>query len=123
MSENTYYIKKEKKFIPVGFEGPELYNGIWLVEAKDGCKSHTNIRQQLAELPKDPRKLEIFSKLVLLEKTVMDVMQDCWDHGKSCTLYECARKISVELAKKEIKINKNKQTKIPKTLKLRGEVR
>lgn len=106
MSE-TFYIKKGRKYIPVGQTGPELWNGIWLVESKPGSTSYKNLCCRLSDLP-DRFDLQILAKVTLLEDIIINVMNEAWKDGRGASLAEVASKIATKLATHEIKLTTRK---------------
>lgn len=106
MAPDTYYLKRGKRYIPSGYNGPDLFPGIWLVQVTPGCKSQKNLSILLSELP-DPTDLQVLAKTVLLEKTILKVMNECWpSNGIGCSLYECAMRIAKALTKEELRLKK-----------------
>lgn len=49
--KSTYYVKKGNRYIPVGYNGPRLYDGIWIVQSK-GSRT-TSVSWLVGDLP-DP---------------------------------------------------------------------
>lgn len=50
-SINQYYCKQGNRYIPIGYNGPKLYNGIWIVQ-NDGSRQ-TSVSWLVGDLP-DP---------------------------------------------------------------------
>lgn len=106
----TYYIKQGRRYIPVGHDGPNLYDGIWLVKSSPSRHSATNIEKLLCELP-DKRDLDILAKSVQLEDDICEVMLRAWENKNAMSIADVARKIALMLAKKEKKIRDKKREK------------
>lgn len=104
---NTYYVKEGKRYIPVGISGPDLYEGIWLVQVEPGRISHKNLICRIADLP-DSFDLQVLAKVTMLEDVILKVMQDSWKDGGSASLAEVASRIASALATRETKLTTRK---------------
>lgn len=102
-SNSTYYIKKGSRYLPVGIAGPDLYEGIWLVQVTQGCRSSKNLYIRLADLP-DCHDLEILAKVTMLEEIITNTMSKAWANGASASISEVAQKIASALATAEMKL-------------------
>ncbi len=103
MSESTYYIKKGKKYIPVGISGPDLYDGLWLVQCKDGSKSYKNLYMRLSNLP-DCHDLQLLAKVTMLEDIICKTMMDAWKDGAQVSIADVASQITAAIATAESKL-------------------
>jgi hypothetical protein len=99
----TYYIKKGKKYVPVGMAGPDLYEGVWLVQCESGNRSHKNLVMRIGDLP-DPTDLTILAKAAMLEDIILKEMMDVWSGGKLASLGEAAQRIANKIATTETKL-------------------
>lgn len=104
----VYYVKEGNRYRCVGHDGPNLYDGIWLV--RSGGRSFSNIEKCLKKLP-DKRDLDILAKALQLEEDICKVLRECWENGKPCSLADASRQIAVMLAKME---KKHRATRIRK---------
>jgi hypothetical protein len=102
MSE-TYYIKRGKKYVPVGISGPDLYDGLWLVQCSDRGRSYKNLYMRLANLP-DCHDLTILAKAAMLEDIIAKTMMDAWKDGPSRSIQDVAGMIAAKLVTKEEKL-------------------
>jgi len=103
MSESTYYIKLNNRYIPVGCTGPALYDGIWLVQSSNTGTRHSNIIMRMANIP-DCYDLQILAKTTMLEQIISDIISNAWADGKSESIANIAMKIAAQLAIEENKL-------------------
>jgi hypothetical protein len=106
-TDSTYYIKKNGKYVPVGIAGPDLYEGIWLVQVKEHCRSSKNLVGRIRDLP-NPFDMEILAKVTILEDIITDIFHEKWGDGKSCSFSEVAEAICNKLATEESKLKTHK---------------
>jgi len=99
----TYYIKKGNKYVPAGISGPDLYEGIWLVEIKPGSKSYKNLVMRLCDLP-DPKDLQLLAKVTMLEDLISKTLMTAWSGGKQASIAEVASRIATAIATAESKL-------------------
>lgn len=77
----TYYIKKGKRYIPVGVNGaPDLHNGVWLVETRPGRRSMTNLVYKLSDLPA-PVDVQKFVSYILYEDKLTMFLSEFFEDG------------------------------------------
>lgn len=103
MSESTYYIKKGKRYIPVGMSGPNLHNGLWLVQSHSGGTSYKNLYMRVGDLP-DCHDLQLLAKVVQLEDTICKTMMKAWEGGAQVSIAEVASRIASAIANAECKL-------------------
>jgi len=103
----TYYIKKNGKYEPVGISGPDLYEGIWLVQVKEHCRSSKNLVGRIRDLP-NPFDLEILAKVTMLEDIITEIFNEKWKDGSMASFSEVAEAICNRLATEESKLKTHK---------------
>lgn len=89
----TYYIKKGKKYIPMGVSCPDMLGeGLWLVQFNEHSRSYKNLMYRVCDLP-DPVDLQVLSKATLLEDIITKEISDAWKDGKAASYAEVAQRI------------------------------
>lgn len=77
----TYYVKKRSRYIPVGVnQGPDLFDGIWMVKSGDGRRSMSNLVYRLSDLPQPVDMQGVVSHLIY-EDSLTKFFAEFFDDG------------------------------------------
>jgi len=99
----TYYIKKGKKYIPVGMSHPDMMGeGLWLIQFYEHSKSYKSLMFRVCDLP-NPIDLQVLAKATLLEEIITKEISDAWGDGKFTSFAEVAQRIVGKLTTAESK--------------------
>ena len=113
--DNTYYIKKGRKYIPVGGHSlpfDNIADGIWVVQSKPGSRSYTSILYRMNHDFDKFHDLNFYAEQVEMQEVLVGVIREMVDKEEfviyNHSIYEVAEKMSEKIYKKirELKAKK-----------------
>jgi len=116
--DNTYYIKKGRKYIPVGIHSlpfDNIADGIWVVQRKPGSRSYTSILYRMNHNFSAFHDITLHAESIETVEVIASIINDMIDKGEfviyNHSVYDVAEKISNKLYD-EIKKLKLEKTEV-----------
>jgi len=102
--DNTYYIKKGRKYIPIGGHSlafDNIADGIWLVQSKPGRRSSSSILYRADHNFNVFHDITSYAEEIETVEVLVNIIKDMVDKKEfvvyNHSMYEIAEKVSKEL--------------------------